>query len=180
MTKRIQVSTANPNLSFMAIYSKLAYMLFSYCRVQLAYSRMRPLLWLLLVSPSLAQRRVIGDNTQQKISQVRRLKHRSSSISLSLSSPASRHRRPAHQPVQASPNIPHLGQQVPCHLVFVYLICPAPRIVRPASIYRIIVSLLQEAEPMRVKASLARSPPFSPLHQNSHSAVQGWRGGVRR
>ena len=106
--------------------------------------------------------------------------HRSSSITLSLSSPASRHRRPAHQPVQASPNIPHLGQQVPCHLVFVYLICPAPRIVRPASIYRIIVSLLQEAEPMRVKASLARSPPFSPLHQNSHSAVQGWRGGVRR
>ena len=128
-----------------------------FVELTIAYSRMRPLLWLLLVSPSLAQRRVQGDNTQQKISQVRHLQHKVIFLhSHSLASPASRYRRPAHQPVQASTDIPHPSQQVFYLILFVHLISHLPRIVRPASIYRIIVSLLQEAEPMRVKASLAR------------------------
>ena len=76
--------------------------------------------------------------------------------SLSLLPPASRYRRPAHQPVQASTDIPHPSQQVSSHFLNGHLIYHLPRIVRPASIYQIIVSLLQEAEPMRVKASLAR------------------------
>lgn len=79
-------------------------------------------MWGLLVCPALAQRRVIGDTSEQRISQQADIDERPERV----------YRRP------------------PTYLIL------ASRIVRPASIYQIIVSLLREAEPMRVKASLSR------------------------
>ena len=83
---------------------------------------MRLVVWALLVCPALAQRRVIGDNSEQRISQQADIDERPERV----------YRRP------------------PTYLIL------ASRIVRPASIYQIIVSLLREAKPMRVKASLSR------------------------
>lgn len=101
---------------------------------------MIPLLLLLLASSCLGQRRVIGDNQEQRISQQADIDERPERV----------YRRP------------------PTYLIL------ASRIVRPASIYQVIVSLLKEAEAMRVKASLSRSvfDCLSPGNGSSRNGVE--------
>ena len=81
---------------------------------------------LFLIGGVKAQRRVVGDISESRISQVAgeagKYDYREKN----------RYRRPA-----------------------TYLIL-ASKIVRPSTIYQVVVSLLQEAEPMRVRAALSR------------------------
>ena len=81
---------------------------------------------LFLIGGVKAQRRVVGDISESRISQV------AGEAGEYDYREKNRYRRPA-----------------------TYLIL-ASKIVRPSTIYQVVVSLLQEAEPMRVRAALSR------------------------